>query len=268
MPRVTAALREKLIHHGVQVFLADGSTISDTAIFEPPCGLNLLALQHQVTLGAFSYGVTGAFNEVEIGRYCSFGESVQVGRGGHPTEWMSTSPFFYCYGSRMFNLGHGFEAAAEYHAYTPEHQAPMANPTPRSMPDILLRTYIGHDVWIGHGALLAQGITVGDGAVIGAGAVVTKHVPPYAIVGGNPARVIRMRFPDAVIERLLASRWWECHPRVVFACDITDPGRFLDQLAAQRDSFAPFAPAILTWDRVRAELESGSPADSAKAARG
>jgi hypothetical protein len=113
-----------------------------------------------------------------------------------------------------------------------------------------------HDVWTGNHALLQRGITLHTGCVVGAGAVVTKDVPPYAIAGGNPARIIRMRFRDDVIDRLLASRWWEYHPSVVFACDITDPARFLDQLAAQRDSFAPFAPKILTWDQVKAELET------------
>jgi acetyltransferase-like isoleucine patch superfamily enzyme len=242
MPRVTAALREKLIHHGVQVFLADGSSISDTAIFEPPCGLNLMALQHQVTLGAFSYGVTGSFNEVEIGRYCSFGEGVQVGRGGHPTDWMSTSPFFYCYGSRMFTIGHGFEAAAQYHAYTPEHQAPVANPTPRSMPDVLLRTFIGHDVWIGHGAFLAQGITVGDGAVIAAGAVVTKHVPPYAIVGGNPASVIRYRFEPAQISALRRTEWWRFAPWQLKGVRFANADQAIADLQARLPGLTPYAP--------------------------
>ncbi len=68
---------------------------------------------------------------------------------------------------------------------------------------------IGNDVWIGCHAIVLAGVTVGDGAVIGAGAVVTKDVPPYAIVVGVPARILRYRFPEAIIERLLASKWWE-----------------------------------------------------------
>ena len=69
-------------------------------------------------------------------------------------------------------------------------------------------TTVGHDVWIGYDATLMPGVTIGHGAIIGSKAVVTKDVPPYAIVGGNPARVIRARFPEATVAKLLAARWW------------------------------------------------------------
>ncbi|WP_295859460.1 CatB-related O-acetyltransferase [uncultured Oscillibacter sp.] len=68
---------------------------------------------------------------------------------------------------------------------------------------------IGNDVWIGFEAVILSGVTVGDGAIIGTRAVVTKDVPPYTIVGGAPARPIRRRFEDAVIEKLEALRWWD-----------------------------------------------------------
>lgn len=67
---------------------------------------------------------------------------------------------------------------------------------------------IGNDVWIGTRAMILDGITIGDGAVIGAGAVVTKNVPPYAIVGGVPAKIIKYRFSQDKINELLASQWW------------------------------------------------------------
>lgn len=70
-------------------------------------------------------------------------------------------------------------------------------------------TIIGNDVFIGIGAIVLGGVTVGDGAVVGAGAVVTKSVPPYAIVAGNPAQIVRYRFERAIRDRLLALRWWE-----------------------------------------------------------
>lgn len=71
------------------------------------------------------------------------------------------------------------------------------------------RVHIGHDTWIGHGATVLPGVTIGDGAVVGAGAVVAKDVPPYAIVGGVPAKLIRMRFSDAIIARMQALAWWD-----------------------------------------------------------
>ena len=68
---------------------------------------------------------------------------------------------------------------------------------------------IGNDVWIGSGAMILSGVTIGDGAVVAARAVVTKDVPPYAIVAGNPARLVRYRFDEATIAALLEAAWWE-----------------------------------------------------------
>ncbi|MGC4117547.1 MAG: CatB-related O-acetyltransferase [Myxococcales bacterium] len=70
-------------------------------------------------------------------------------------------------------------------------------------------TVIGNDVWIGYDALLMPGVKVGDGAIIASRAVVTRDVPPYAVVGGNPAEVVKKRFDDATVEKLLALRWWD-----------------------------------------------------------
>lgn len=71
-----------------------------------------------------------------------------------------------------------------------------------------MKTIIGNDVWLGANSLVLKGVKIGDGAVIGAGAVVTKDVPPYAIVGGNPAKVIKMRFDDETIGKLMQLQWW------------------------------------------------------------
>jgi virginiamycin A acetyltransferase len=70
-------------------------------------------------------------------------------------------------------------------------------------------TRVGNDVWIGYGSTVMPGVTIGDGAIVGSCSVVTKDVPPYAIVGGNPAKVIRYRFDEVTIARLLELRWWD-----------------------------------------------------------
>jgi acetyltransferase-like isoleucine patch superfamily enzyme len=94
-------------------------------------------------------------------------------------------------------------------------------------------TVIGNDVWIGKGATVLAGLTVGDGAVVGTRAVVTKSVPPYAIVVGNPARILRYRFDGETRERLLALRWWEWSDEEIRAQErwfMGDVESFLDEM--------------------------------------
>ena len=74
---------------------------------------------------------------------------------------------------------------------------------------------IGNDVWIGSDVIILSGITIGDGAVIGVGSVVTSDIPHYAVAGGNPARIIKTRFPDESIEKLLEIRWWDWPPEKI-----------------------------------------------------
>ena len=142
-------------------------------------------------IGEHSYGAPeikwfGEPSILNIGRYCSIATGVTVFLGGnHNTNWTSTYPF------SAFADDWPHASGIEGH--------------PSSNGDVT----IGNDVWLGHGCTILSGITIGDGAVIGACALVTRDVPPYAIVGGNPAQLIRMRFPPDVIERLLAIAWWE-----------------------------------------------------------
>jgi virginiamycin A acetyltransferase len=116
---------------------------------------------------------------------------------------------------------------------------------------------IGHDVWIGQHAMLARGITIGHGAVIAAGAVVTKDVPPYAVVAGVPARIVRIRFADDVVQRLLASCWWDHGPDVLARFDVRDPKAFAESVLAAKAGLEAHAPQALTalmlLDAVAAE---------------
>lgn len=142
---------------------------------------------HVVNSSMAKYSFCGYDCEIincSIGSYCSIANNVIIGGATHPMRWVSMSPVFY-YGRDSIK-----KKFSEFHR------------------DQEKRTIIGHDVWIGHGAHIKQGVTIGTGAVVGMGAVVTKDVPPYAIVGGNPARVIKMRFEEDIIQRLLKSEWW------------------------------------------------------------
>ncbi|GBQ92913.1 CatB-related O-acetyltransferase [Gluconobacter albidus] len=156
--------------------------------------LTQYALAYQIDewgwrIGPHTYGAPAVLEVGEagliIGDYCSIGPNVTIILGNHRADLVSTYPFK--------TLSHFWPSAEEGQA---DHS---------SKGDVV----IGNDVWIGAHATLMSGVTIGDGAVIAAQALVTKSVPPYAIVGGNPAKVIRYRFPESIIARLLALAWWE-----------------------------------------------------------
>jgi len=91
---------------------------------------------------------------------------------------------------------------------------------------------IGHDCWIGRDACILDGIKVGNGAIIAARALVTSDVPPYAIVAGVPARVLRYRFDEKLIDRLECSRWWDQTEILLMSLDFSEPEKALSQLEA------------------------------------
>ncbi|MYM35558.1 antibiotic acetyltransferase [Duganella sp. FT94W] len=164
--------------------IAAGTRFHGVVRLEPPFRTWPCHLR-DVSGGAFSYIAPGAaLTRTSLGRYCSIGDHVSI-LSRHPTEGLTTSPVLY---QRLF--GPPFESM--------------------DVPgfDAVRDTRIGNDVWIGAGVQIKTGVTIGDGAVIGAGSVVTRDVAPYAVVAGAPARVIRQRFPDAVVERLHRAAWW------------------------------------------------------------
>ncbi|MCH9612515.1 MAG: Virginiamycin A acetyltransferase [Chlamydiia bacterium] len=130
------------------------------------------------------YFVKGEKVKLTIGKYCSLADGIQFisSLANHPIDGFSGYPFPWVLGE---------ETGYEY-VYPDKGD-----------------TLVGNDVWIGAKATILPGVTIGDGAVIGAGAMVTKDVPPYTVVGGNPARLIRVRFPDGVVDQLLQLRWWD-----------------------------------------------------------
>ena len=121
-----------------------------------------------------------------IGKFCAFAENVQLGAGVHPVYFASTNFIFYSKNKSIKTFSDG-----EY--FLEEHN----------------RIEVGHDVWFGANSSVVGNVKIGSGAIVAYGAVVTKDVPPYTIVGGVPARVIKKRFSDEVINRLLEIQWWD-----------------------------------------------------------
>ncbi len=142
-----------------------------------------------VTVGDFSYFErNGEGIYAQIGKFCSIAANVRINALEHPMERLTTHKISYRPNEYFRYLG----VDADFRSRRQQN-----------------KVIIGNDVWIGHGAVITPGVNIGHGAVIGANAVVTKDVAPYSIVGGVPAQIIRKRFDDAIIERLLALCWWD-----------------------------------------------------------
>ena len=138
------------------------------------------------TIGDYSYvGRNSRIVHADVGKFCSISGAVRLGMGTHTLDKLSTSPIF-----------------TERHNSTKHQWTEVQTDNP------FKRVTVGNDVWIGTGVMVMGGVTIGDGAVIGAGAIVTKDVPPYAVVAGVPAKIIRYRFSEEHIEALLKMKWW------------------------------------------------------------
>lgn len=145
------------------------------------------AVLDSVEIGDFSYvAAKGVVTKASIGKFTCIGPEVIIGPGVHPSrDYVSIHPAFY---STVAQAQVTFVAESCFDEYG--------------------HVQIGNDVWIGWRAIILAGVTIGDGAIVGAGAVVTKDIPPYAVVGGVPAKILRYRFKPAEIDLLLQCKWW------------------------------------------------------------
>lgn len=140
-------------------------------------------------IGAHTYIAANTdIENAEIGKFCSIADHCRIGMSGHSLQYISTSPIF----TQTKNALQERWIEKDVFIHKSEKE----------------RVVLGHDVWVGSHVLINGGVRVGNGACIAAGAVVVKDVPPYAIVGGVPAKVIRYRFPQEVIDKLENIQWW------------------------------------------------------------
>ena len=150
-------------------------------------------------IGEYSYiGVTSVIKnkeETTIGKFCQIAQGVRIGMSQSPIYTLSTHPFVQC---KELNNHYGGKIVASAKTRIKWEKEDLKPPI-----------HIGNDVWIGLNAIIKDGINIGDGAIVAAGAVVTHDVPPYAIVGGVPAKIIRYRFSEEIINKLLELQWWD-----------------------------------------------------------
>lgn len=218
--------RGLLDHFSVQ--LEPGVTIGHPTpgeMFVEPPVLIRKGLYDVEFLGAFSFigGQNTLMRHVwMIGRFCSIAYNAIVGVEEHPTDFLSSSPLFqgaFDWGQlndfRERNGATLRNAAQQWRAFRDERFGKIG---------------IGSDVWIGEGALIRRGVQIGDGAIIASRSVVTRDVPPYAIVGGTPAALIRYRFEPAVIEALLQLQWWKYGLGALDGVDMADIHQAIDRI--------------------------------------
>lgn len=137
------------------------------------------------TMNRHSYvGYDSTILNTNIGSFCSIANRVVIGGAMHPMHFVSTSPVFLSHKDSV-------KSKFSHHEYLPT-----------------IVTNIGNDVWIGEGTYIKAGVKIGNGVIIGMGSIVTKDIPSYTIYAGNPAKFIRSRFDDIIIEELLLSEWW------------------------------------------------------------
>ena len=197
-------------------YIAKSATVHNKAILESPVtAYGNVKIRNKTKIGSFTYINSGTtvFYGTTIGRYCSIGKNNEIGPVDHPLDWLSSSPIQY-------NIKEHFPHYSDFCEDFP--QVKITRPS---------STIIGNDVWIGSLVVIKRGITIGDGAVIASGSVVTRDVPPYAIVGGVPGKVLKYRFDEETIAKLLEIKWWDKPLHEISGIQFDDINKAIEQLS-------------------------------------
>ncbi|MDR7069427.1 acetyltransferase-like isoleucine patch superfamily enzyme [Pseudoxanthomonas japonensis] len=188
----------------------------------PSCGL--------CTMGSFSYSYSPLPDGLIVGRYCSISTGLKFIDSHHPIQSLTTSAFLFRPSNNLFKeyITPSIRAFASSFSTAGEKKYPV----------------IAHDVWIGANCTLGLGISIGSGAIIAANSTVTGDVPPYAIVGGNPAKIIRFRFDFETIAKLIASQWWTHDPKTIFSGETLNPEDVLRSIGDASPAFHPWSVTL------------------------
>jgi len=228
-------VQKRLAEIGVYLNYAPGEfSVPDGTLINAPTGAYVEPFAVFVARTIFRSGFSGFFASplsptINIGRYCSIAVNVRIMGQDHPLDWITTNGFAY------------------RHTSNAQVQPALSMKTDRVKMlrfDDIDDPTIGHDVWIGQDVLLRRGITLGNGSVVAGGSVVVKDVPPFAIVGGNPARLIRYRFQQKLIERIEKAAWWDYAFPHFGDLPFNRPEIFLDDLESRIEtgSLKPYRP--------------------------
>ncbi len=214
-------------HHAGRERLRPGDRLQfgDDLELEPYTGF--FAGNGLCPMGFMSYTQSHLSPELSVGRFCSIGHDVDFILQHHPLDQVTTAPVtqnFRAYVAKRFTADTGVEL-------------PVGGPVVGRAPPV-----VEHDVWIGAHASILPGVRIGSGAIVAANSVVTHSVRPYEIVAGNPARVVRRRFPDEVVKMLLATGWWRYRLADIRDLPFDDPIQFAETFLKRKRGLEPYSP--------------------------
>ena len=203
---VTQVQKEIMSHYDITIHGTPDAlriTNNDVLVIEPPFEFRSCAIDASF-LGAFTYiggGSTIIKNVGKIGRFCSIASNQHFGPVEHPSETISAHPM-------LQREWHTWKTLDAFYSQNEKELIESKKQWNLEKREKFPKINIGNNVWIGEGVFIRQGVQVGDGAIIASRSVVTKDVPAYSIVGGNPAKVIKMRYNDSIIEKMNKLQWW------------------------------------------------------------